>query len=208
MQKWGQEYWFGSEEVEPEEPGTDDVCSSQSDPLPSPPSEDEPFPGVVSRTPACSDHLWVRITPNNPELEDILYGQEYLPEPSKSIMKWLEDTYRSSRGFELGTFNSSLLSTIMKRQSKKWEGVSLGYISDAVATVHRFILRLLQSLCADERVRTNLLSILMDDLVGKYKKALDQVSFLLFVERGGTPMTENHYFSDNLEKRCVMLDPD
>jgi hypothetical protein len=93
----------------------------------------------------------------------------------------------------------------MKRQSTKWTGLALGYISDVVVTVHNFILGLLRSICADERVRTNLLSILMDELVERYKEALEKVSFLLYVERVGTPITQNHYFNDNLEKWYVRL---
>jgi hypothetical protein len=39
--------------------------------------------------------------------------------------------------------------------------------------------------------------------VEKYTKALSHTEFLLDVELSGVPMTLNHYFNENLEKRYV-----
>lgn len=39
----------------------------------------------------------------------------------------------------------------------------------------------------------------MDGLVKRYQKAIEQVDFILTVERSVTPITFNHYFNDNLE---------
>jgi hypothetical protein len=47
---------------------------------------------------------------------------------------------------------------------------------------------------------TNMLTRLWDELTGKYRQAISHVDFLLKVERGGTPMTLNHYLNDNLLK--------
>jgi hypothetical protein len=47
---------------------------------------------------------------------------------------------------------------------------------------------------------TNILTRLWDELTGKYRQAISHVEFLLKVERGGTPMTLNHYLNDNLQK--------
>jgi hypothetical protein len=33
--------------------------------------------------------------------------------------------YQNNQGFELGTFNVSILVTVMKRQSSKWEDISM-----------------------------------------------------------------------------------
>ena len=54
-------------------------------------------------------------------------------------------------------------------------------------------------------MREGLMSILMDDLMAKYKTAFDSARLLLRLERMGTPITLNHYFNDNLEKRYVAL---
>ncbi|KAK2797328.1 hypothetical protein FQN50_009223 [Emmonsiellopsis sp. PD_5] len=134
-------------------------------------------------------------------LDDILYDPTILDgNYEEDITSWLNTTFITCRGFELGTFNPSLLSTIIKKQTSKWESLSLGYISDMICAVHGFILEILKSICTDRRVRHNLLSIVMDRLLVIYERARDQVKFLLAVERQGNPMTLNHYFNDNLEK--------
>ena len=87
----------------------------------------------------------------------------------------------------------------MKKQTTKWTDLALGYASDVVAITHNFISRLLALTCIDERVTREISATLMDGLVGRYVTALNQVRFILRVERVGMPMTLNHYFNDNLE---------
>lgn len=141
-----------------------------------------------------------------PDLEDILHLEEggSLCKPrGDDIYAWIEKQYRSSRGFEIGTFNCTLLSTVMKQQSRKWKSIAYGYISDIIIMTHTFTLKALSLACPDVRVCQNLLSVLMDQLVERYTSAIDKVKFLLFVERSGTPMALNHYLNDNLEKWYV-----
>ena len=116
------------------------------------------------------------------------------------IFDWLKKTYRTSRGFELGTFDSSLLATTFKKQSEKWEALTLGYVCDVITMAHEFIENLLGLICSDRQVQGGLMSVLMEDLTSKYKDAIKSARFLLWVERMGTPSTMNHYFSENLEK--------
>ena len=78
--------------------------------------------------------------------------------------------------------------------------IAIGYIKDVISMAHTFIRDLLRIVCLDLRVREALMAVLMDELLVKYKAALDHVHFLLHVERTGTPATLNHYFTDNLEK--------
>ncbi|OJD16945.1 hypothetical protein AJ78_02927 [Emergomyces pasteurianus Ep9510] len=141
---------------------------------PSPPEVPSLFGEETTKIRGANEQLEVRVTSDPAELEDILHGQEVLSAPSSNIQEWLETTYTNSCGFELGT--------------------------DTVVIVHTFIITAIPSLCADERVRTNLLSNMMDRLIERYRMALEQVLFLLQVERVGTPMTQNHYFNDNLQK--------
>lgn len=147
------------------------------------------------------DVVRTRMTESHLELEDIMQESGKLAMPiADGIHSWLKSVYRTSRGFELGTFDSSLLAITMKHQSEKWNGLALGYMSDIVTFVHGFISDLLRLLCPDERIRASLLALLMDGLVERYKQAFDQIRFILRVERTGQPMTLNHYFNDNLEK--------
>jgi hypothetical protein len=122
-----------------------------------------------------------------------------LPEP-QGIFKWLTGIYKNCRGFEMGTFDPSVLTATMHAQSEKWENFALGYIGDIIALTHFFVVTSLREICRDERVWRGLVSVLTDHLVPNYEAALNQAKFILKVERSRTPMTLNHYFNDNLEK--------
>ena len=138
---------------------------------------------------------------SEPDLDDILHDNRKKPTPKGTgIMTWLERVYKSSRGFELGTFDASLLPIIWKKQSANWDDLALGYVSDVVALVNNFILTLIGTICDDERVKSALMSMLMDGLIERYKKSINHARFILHVERLGTPLTANHYFADNLQK--------
>ena len=144
----------------------------------------------------------VRYEKNHVDLEDITQENSLIPLPRTSgIKKWLEGVYKSSRGFELGTFDASLLPIIWRKQSANWESLALGYVEDIVSLVHSFTVDLLTKICKDPRARQALHLVLLDHLTDRYRKSIDHTKFLLTVERSGTPMTMNHYFADNLEKR-------
>lgn len=91
-----------------------------------------------------------------PELSDVTQGPWRCPAPQPdNIFDWIESAYRTSRGFELGTFDPSLLPIVFQEQSKKWDGLALAYISDVIRVVHSFTNDLLSALCPDRRVRSN-----------------------------------------------------
>ena len=144
----------------------------------------------------------VRYMENHEDLVDLVQEDSLISPPQLfRIKQWLENVYESSRGFELGTFDASLLPIIWRKQSANWEALALGYVDDVVSLVHKFTLDLLAEICKDPRARQGLHSVLLDQLTDRYKKSIEHTKFLLVVERSGTPMTMNHYFADNLEKR-------
>ena len=143
----------------------------------------------------------VRYEDHHRELDDLMHGDTRVSEPKTAgIKEWLASVYKTSQGFELGTFDPALLPIVWKKQSKNWDTLALAYIDDIIAIVHRFILTLLSKICKDERIQRGLSSILLEELTERYKKAIDHTNYLLTVERSGTPLTTNHYFADNLEK--------
>ena len=143
----------------------------------------------------------VRHTGSEPDLDDILHDDCSVPMPkSTGIIPWLEHVYKNSRGFELGTFDASLLPVVWKKQSANWDDLALGYVSDIVSLVHRFIYALISAICDDQRVQSALRSTLMDGLIDRYTKSIDHAKFVISVEKDDTPQTLNHYFADNLEK--------
>ena len=136
------------------------------------------------------------------DIEDLLVKDVMLTDSvhRTGIFAWLKEEYTGARGFELGTFDSTLLAVIMKRQAAKWEDLTLGYVSDVITVVHTFICRVMEKIALNERVRIGIMDGLLDRMRDKYLKAMEHARFLLKVELQGTPATLNHYFNDTLEK--------
>lgn len=140
-------------------------------------------------------------------IDGILHEQEIAIKPiDDSILVWIEDQYPASRGFEVGTFQTSLLCTIMNRQAGKWTDFSLGYVSDVIDIMHTFMLKVLEVICPDEQIRDKLVSVLTDELSKRYRKAMKQARLVLDVERMNI-RTLNDKFYETLEetqkRRCV-----
>lgn len=151
---------------------------------------------VGSEPPAAM--LATRQYDNVDDLDDLLTDNVILDNPANGIVEWLEDVYKTSRGFELGTWNASLMNIVWRKQSSKWEDLALGYTSDVVAITHVYIRDLLRDICVDDRVRAGIMSAVMDQLTERYKRAIDQTQFLLEVEEN--PLTFNHYFAQKMEE--------
>ena len=130
------------------------------------------------------------------DIDDLLQGQADIDGPQQgSIFDWLKDLHHNSRGFELGTFPASMIPNVFMKQSEKWEGIAMAYISDIIALVHRFVYNLLEVVCTDQGVLDALKLSLYDRLVEKYKDAMRRVRYLLHVERNETPLTLNDRFT-------------
>jgi len=175
-----------------------------TDPMPPMPAKNlyEALPdgGFSGKNP----RLTVRTTDNHGDLEDMMPSCQNIEASTHwDIHSWLKGEYATSRGFELGTFGGSLLATTIKTQSSRWVDLAVGYIADVVSMAHTFILTLLDRICPISRVRDGIVSVMLEPLRLMYKRAIDHADFLLEVERMGTPITLNHYFNDNLEKRLV-----
>jgi hypothetical protein len=139
-----------------------------------------------------------------PELVGLISTNEVASMPSDrstSIIEWIGEEYRRARGFGLATIGPSILPTIWQEQSKNWEALTLNYIADIVFFVHDFIFKALAHVCPDEGIRSSLRLVLQEKLLDRYRVAVDHVRFIIRVERFGTPLTTNHYFNENLQKR-------
>ncbi|PLB39905.1 dynamin family protein [Aspergillus candidus] len=146
--------------------------------------------------------IHTRTTEDIEELTEILHESTLERYPNRSgIYQWLTEVFHLSRGFEMGTFNPSILAEVFRKQSAKWPNFALGYISDVITLVHRFILKALELSCVNQRVCDRLKARLINDLLSKYRNAMKMVFFLLRIERNGTPLTLNHYFNDKLQRR-------
>ena len=103
-----------------------------------------------------------RYTGDHDDLDDLLQPCGTATKSfSINILDWLQDLYRGSRGFELGSFDPAIVPIIWKKQTINWVDLAHGYIQDVVSLVHNFIIGLLRVCCVDERVLAGLLSVLM-----------------------------------------------
>jgi hypothetical protein len=137
---------------------------------------------------------------NFPELERIIVTDWTTQQPKAGIINWIESVYRCSRGIELGTFGPGILSSVFRAQSEKWGLMTEQYLSKIILVVHRFILMALDTVCTDSKVREELKSTILSDLLAKYADGMKQSRLLVDVERRLKPYTLNHYFNSNLQK--------
>ncbi|KAF2736480.1 dynamin GTPase [Polyplosphaeria fusca] len=143
----------------------------------------------------------IRMEDDHIDIQDVVHKNTRVSlRNSEEIFLWLKKEYRESRGFELGTFDASLLSVTMKQQAAKWRDLALGYISDIISLVHSFILGVLDYVTPNDRVREGIRTYLLDEITKMYQHAMSQTEFLVSVELDGTPATYNRYFNETLEK--------
>jgi Dynamin GTPase effector domain len=91
---------------------------------------------------------------------------------------------------------------VFEEQSTKWEPLVLSHTSRAIAVVHDYIHLLLTEVCQEKQVRDQLFdSLLLEKLRKVYCRAMNHARFLLRIEREGRPVTYNHYFNANLQKK-------
>jgi Dynamin central region/Dynamin family len=134
------------------------------------------------------------------ELDDLVHAGSEVHSSYRDITEWLTTVYRANRGFELGTFNPSIVSTIFGKFTSNWQPLTELYVVNSIKIVHRFSHEVLEHFSADERVCNALWEALVDDFKQQYRKARDHALFLLNIERNGTMLTTNHYFAQNMER--------
>ncbi|KAI0428080.1 interferon-induced GTP-binding protein Mx2 [Xylaria sp. FL1042] len=138
-----------------------------------------------------------------PELEEIISSWDVIAEEPDAcgIMEYIEEVYKSSRGQDLGTFGNGLLGTLFTEQSKKWEDITMQYVSMVIYHVHRFISETVKLVCPDPRVHEELWNgYLLEELMNSYRRAMDHARFLLHIEREGLPLTLADSFSEHIEQ--------
>jgi len=144
----------------------------------------------------------VRVKKDVADLEGLLTSDSTIEMPLKGkTFDWLRELHINSRGFELGTYQPSILSNSMKMQSIKWEAVAMGYISDIITMVHNFIVDLLEHVCPEESIRHELMVVLNERLTAQYTSAIESALFLLQIECAESPSTLDEDFTTNLDNR-------
>ncbi|KAH6648210.1 P-loop containing nucleoside triphosphate hydrolase protein [Truncatella angustata] len=134
------------------------------------------------------------------ELDDIIVLPSALPFPAEDITGWINGVYLRSRGLDLGTFNTNLVSVAFAEQSRKWGEITKTYMSRIIVTVHRFIKAALCTICSEEKARDQLWSAILESLLERYKMAMAQASLLIEVEQRKHPYTLNRQFNEDLSR--------
>ncbi|KAK8077199.1 hypothetical protein PG996_003369 [Apiospora saccharicola] len=134
-----------------------------------------------------------------PELDGIVSIDDDFGSPDEDTMNWIHAMYMESRNMDLGTFGGNVFSMAFKKQSTKWGDMTRSYLSKAILIVHQFIADALDMACPDSRVKEMIWSAIVDDVLVRYKAALDQAMLLVQVEREKRPYTLNKEFSERLQ---------
>ncbi|KAI1384096.1 dynamin family protein [Hypoxylon trugodes] len=136
-----------------------------------------------------------------PELQELLAEPFSCQPPVKgNIEKYIREIYLHARGQELGTFGNFMLPATFREQSRKWKGLALAHVSNAILIIHHFIVKIMEAACPDEQVRYGLWTVLTDDLLACYRRAIEHTEFLLRVECEGKAVTCNPEFPELLDK--------
>ena len=165
--------------------------------VPSPdrsPSPDSAHSSIPTSTPATE-------SPEYPELQGIMTQSETPPAPAKDgIMEWVTYKYKRSKGFEIGTINSSLMPSLFAEQSRAWGFYAQNHVTKVIRKIHHFNHEVLRYCCNEDALCVRLWDKLLQALLPSYEKALQEASFLVEVERDGNLITLNHYFAENVRK--------
>jgi hypothetical protein len=118
---------------------------------------------------------------------------------SGSILEWIREIYRDSRGAELpGTVNPSVLENMFRQQSKSWKTIAQAYLQQAKAVVLAFNTTVFEQTISDEDLRVKLKSTLAEREQITYTSINEQLFIILKDERGGILQTVNHYFAETM----------
>lgn len=135
-----------------------------------------------------------------PDLNEVINRELHACAPLGGIMEWIVKLHRHSRGSELTSYNASLFAGALRQQTSKWQAYTEFFVSKVVYKIHEFIVRALAAVCPDAKVREELLSHLLEDILARYKAAMDQARLLVEVESGSQPYTLNNAFREALSK--------
>jgi hypothetical protein len=90
--------------------------------------------------------------------------------------------------------------SLFAEQSRALGNYAHSYVTNVIRRIHRFSQVAPQYCCNDEMLCERLWDKLVQPLLPSCEKALQQVSFLVEIERHGNLMSMNHYFTENVRK--------
>ncbi|EHK49618.1 hypothetical protein TRIATDRAFT_50358 [Trichoderma atroviride IMI 206040] len=122
------------------------------------------------------------------------------------MMQWVKQIYIRTRGRELpGNYNAALLAELFREQSIQWPDISESHLHDILKTVAQWIQIAVERLIPDDSMRDQVHTILKDWLENAETNALGELGKLIEDEQR-TPLTYNHYYTDNVQKARVDIE--
>lgn len=74
-----------------------------------------------------------------PELRIIVHQRNLQRHSPLNVFQWIEMRYRMTRGYDIGTFNPTLIPGLFNEQTANWEALGEAYITEMICTLHEFI---------------------------------------------------------------------
>ncbi|KAE8551174.1 hypothetical protein EYB25_007410 [Talaromyces marneffei] len=118
---------------------------------------------------------------------------------------WVREVYMRTRGKELpGNHNLALLAELFHEQSLRWASIAEAHIVAIREVISQWTEKVVKNVVREDEdgLRREVGSILQDSLDSCEKLALEELNKLLEDERQ-SPLTYNHYYTDNIQKSRV-----
>lgn len=94
--------------------------------------------------------------------------------------------------------NPSVLETLFKHQTSKWQGIAEVHIDEVVEVIQNCNDVFFKDICPDENVREKIRARVDPDIDSSFHAAREELDILLRDERQGPLLTNNNQFADNL----------
>ncbi|TKA79240.1 hypothetical protein B0A55_06271 [Friedmanniomyces simplex] len=132
------------------------------------------------------------------EASDVLNSSQI--EVSEVEMKeFVLAKYRHTRGRELpGNSNHILLAELFHHQSKGWKRLAENHVADVATGLDLFARDAIMFVTPEEKVRNSLLNRIERVLLDSRETARLELD-RLFEDKNGSPITYNHYYTDNVQ---------
>ncbi|THC87246.1 hypothetical protein EYZ11_013308 [Aspergillus tanneri] len=125
-------------------------------------------------------------------------GQILVTEEEMSM--WIKKIYYRTRGRELpGNYSPVLLAELFHAQSARWSDIARDHVNVIADLVSRFVQSVLVSVINDTDVWETISRSISATLDENVKGAFNELDKLL-EDEAGSPITYNHYYTDNVEK--------
>lgn len=147
----------------------------------------------------CLETHGVVINDEYPELATLSTEDTDVDGPQHGIMEWIQTLYLQSRGMDLGTFNTDLLSAAFAEQSHQWDTMVRVYMGEVLRLIHHFMTETLHAVCSDDQIAKDIWAAILAPVLARYEAGMKQATLLVHIERYQLPFTLNPSFNKEVQ---------